>query len=161
MPSLPRPAPLRLFLDAGIFIDGFFNRWGTCKGVLILTTLRTHFRAVMADPIADECARALRAKTANLPIEEAQTIRDGVDGWTKIARPKQAPWPSDAEMLAHAGLLSAVRHRNDMPSVVAAVLERPDWVLSTNTDHWNQDLAARTGLRVATPLDFLLSLQPS
>ena len=37
---------------------------------------------------------------------------------------------------------------------------RPDWVISTNDKHWSQDLAVRTGLRIATPLDFLLQLQP-
>jgi hypothetical protein len=47
-----------------------------------------------------------------------------------------------------------------MPPVVAAVLARPDWVISTNDKHWSQDLAVRTGLRIATPLDFLLQLQP-
>lgn len=48
-----------------------------------------------------------------------------------------------------------------MPGVVAAVLSRPDWVLSTNTEHWNAELAARTSLRIVTPLAFLESLQPT
>jgi hypothetical protein len=63
-------------------------------------------------------------------------------------------------MLAHAGLLSAIRHEKDMSAVVAAVLARPDWVLSTNTAHWNEELAMRTGLRIATPAAFLSSLRP-
>jgi hypothetical protein len=35
--------PLRLFLDAGVIIDGCFNPWGTCKSVLILATLLSIF----------------------------------------------------------------------------------------------------------------------
>jgi hypothetical protein len=63
-------------------------------------------------------------------------------------------------MRTYQNLMPAVRHENDMASIVAAVLARPDWVLSTNTKHWNQDVAARTGLHIATPLDFLEHLQP-
>lgn len=44
-------------------------------------------------------------------------------------------------------------------AAVAAVLARPDWVLSTNTEHWNQELARRTGLRVAHPAAFLAGLR--
>ena len=47
---------------------------------------------------------------------------------------------------------------NDLPAVVSAMEARPDWVISTNTAHWNDELAARTGLRIATPQDFLLGL---
>lgn len=158
MSSAEHEAPLRLFLDAGVLIDGFFNLWGTCKGVLILTTLRAHFRAVIADPIREELVRAVDTKTATLSPEDAQAVRDSVNGWHTYARPISLPWPQPEEMRTHASLLAAVKHQNDMPSVVAAVIARPDWILSTNTEHWNQELARRIGLRVATPAEFLASL---
>lgn len=152
--------PLRLFLDAGVLIDGCFNRWGTCKGILVLTTLRAQFRAILADPIDSEFKRNVVKKTAHLSREEAALIADGVTGWIQHARPERRPWPTEDEMREYAHLLGAVHHRNDMPAVVAAVVARPDWVLSTNTDHWNQELAHRTGLRVATPFEFLSLLHP-
>lgn len=150
---------MRLFLDAGVVIDGAYNRWGSSKGVLILATMRSTFRAVIAEPIAGEIARAMRKKTHSLPEETAQAIIAGLDGWFRIARPERLPWPTDEQMETYAGLLSAVRHENDMPAVVAAVLARPDWVLSTNSAHWNHELARRTGLRVAHPADFLVGLR--
>ncbi len=58
-------------------------------------------------------------------------------------------------------ILPALRHMNDLPAVVAAMEAQPDWVISTNTAHWNADLAARTGLRIATPQDFLFNLTPA
>jgi len=155
------PAPLRIFLDAGVLIDGHFNRWGACKAVIILVTIRGRFRAVLAEPIKAEFERNLAKKTADLGAENAQLALAGVQKWAAICRPERLPYPTVAEMEAHAHLLAAVRHRNDMPGVVAAVLARPDWVLSTNTEHWNAELAARTGLRIATPLAFLESLQPT
>jgi hypothetical protein len=158
MPSAGRP--LRLYLDAGVAIDGFFNRWGFCKGVLILTVLRHRFRAVVSEPVYAEARRNIERKKARLSAEERNVVLDGVEGWFKLARPDRLPWPTDDDMLAYAGLLSAVRHRNDLPAVVAAYLAHPDWVLSTNTEHWNPALAARTGLRIATPAEFLATLQP-
>lgn len=76
------------------------------------------------------------------------------------ARPEHLPWPTPDELRIHAPRLSVVRHDNDMPAVVAAAIARPDRVLSTNTAHWNADLAARTGLRVLHPADFLATLHP-
>jgi hypothetical protein len=121
--------------------------------------MRAQYRAVIAEPVAEEIARNMRKRTASLPDAEAQTIMAGLDDWLRIARPERVPWPTDDQMEAHAGLLSVVRHDNDMPAVVAAVLARPDWVLSTNTEHWNQELARRAGLRVAHPATFLESLR--
>ena len=143
-----------------MLVDGFFNRWGTCKAVLIVATLRTQFRAIVADPVGEELARAVTSKGARLSAHEAKAVNDGIAGWFSIARPERVPWPSEADMLAHAALHSVVRHEKDMSPVVAAVLARPDWVLSTNTAHWNEELATRTGLRIATPADFLSSLRP-
>lgn len=155
------PKPLRIFLDAGVLIDGHFNRWGVCKALVILLTLRHRFQAVLAEPVKEEFDRNLARKTADMGVEDARSVLAGVERWAAICRPEQIQYPTVAEMEAHAYLFAAVRHRNDMPAVVAAVLARPDWVLSTNTDHWNEDLAARTGLRIVTPLTFLGSLQPA
>src|SRR5919199_1018821 len=155
MATPPQRPPVRLFLDTGVLIDGFFNRWGTCKAVLILATLRAQFRAIVADPVGEELACAV--KGTRLSADEAKVVDEGIARSFSIARPERVPWPSAADMLAHAALLSAVRHEKDMSAVVAAVLARPDWVLSTNTAHWNEDLATRTGLRIATPADFLSS----
>src|SRR5713226_4938556 len=121
--------PLRLFLDTGILIEGHYSHYGSSKAVLILATLRRQFQAVIADPIAVEFERWLIARTALLPATEASALRAGVDGWTARARPERLPWPTTDELQNHAGLLSLVRHVNDMPAVIAAALARPDWVL--------------------------------
>jgi hypothetical protein len=150
---------VRIFLDAGVIIDGCFNRWGACKGVLILSTIRTSFTIVLADPIMVEVKREIARRIADLGEGDSRTVIGGVEGWLKRIRIETIPWPSTEDLLSNQGLLAAVRHANDMPSVVAAVIARPDWVLSTNDKHWNQDLAERTGLRIATPVDFLAQLK--
>jgi hypothetical protein len=152
--------PLRLFLDTGVLAQGHFARYTSAHAILILCTQRSRFQALIAEPVAAEFARWLRTKTADLPANEAARLIAGVDGWHLRARPARLPWPSAEELAHHAHLLAAVRHDNDMPAVVAAVLAQPDWVLSTNTRHWNQPLADHTGLQVAHPAAFLARLHP-
>lgn len=152
--------PVRLFLDAGILIEGHYSRYGSSKAILILATLRHQFQAAIAEPIAVEFERWLTSKMAGLSSDDASILKAGVDGWTARARPQRLPWPATDDLRAHADLLAVVRHENDIPAVVAAVLARPDWVLSTNTKHWNKNLADRTGLRIAHPAEFLASLHP-
>lgn len=160
MSVAPPSRPLRLFLDTGVLIQGHFRPYSSAHAVLVLSTLRTQFQAIIAEPVAEEFERWLDRKTKAVPAAEASHLTSGVEGWLKRARPSRVPWPAAQELAIYAGLLAVVRHENDMPAVVAAVLARPDWVLSTNIAHWNQELATRTNLRVAHPAAFLALLHP-
>ena len=115
---------------------------------------------MIAEPVAVEFDRWRTAKTGSLRVAEAALLASGVEGWMARARPERLSWPTPDELRIHAPLLSVVRHDNDMPAVIAAMIVRSGWVLSTNTAHWNADLAARTGLRVLHPADFLAALHP-
>jgi len=83
--------PLRLFLDAGVVIDGAYNRWGSPKGVLILVAMRTTFRAVIAEPVHTEILRNIVKKTATFPTADARMIMRGLTEWYTIARPTACP----------------------------------------------------------------------
>ncbi|MGO9093980.1 MAG: hypothetical protein ACLQGV_02045 [Bryobacteraceae bacterium] len=48
-----------------------------------------------------------------------------------------------------------IRHANDAPVLAAALKAAPDWVLTDNTAHFTAEVSARTGLRIATPEEFL------
>ena len=56
--------------------------------------------------------------------------------------------------------LPALRHADDLPIAVAALLAAPEWVLSTNTEHWTPTLAPLLRARVAHPTALLRSLEP-
>lgn len=154
--------PIRLFLDAGVIIEGCFALWGASKAVLILATLSNNYTVVLAESIKREVERAVASKIAPLEVSEALEIAGSVAGWLQRVRIECYPLPSEAETAQHfATLMPVLRHVNDLVSVVTALLARPDWVISTNTAHWNAELAQRTGLRIATPLEFLRQLRPS
>ena len=150
---------LRLFLDAGVIIDGCSGNWGFAKGVLVLATLRQRYRVVLAEQITHEVANAAEQKRFTLPPARAAAFTSDLTGWFARVRIERLPPPSNAAVdRAMFAILPALRHVNDLPAVVAALEAQPDWVISTNSAHWNDALAARTGLRIATPQDFLLGL---
>jgi FAD/FMN-containing dehydrogenase len=129
--------------------------------MLVLATLRSNFTVVLAEAIERETQRALARRTAGLDAAAALTIAQGMTGWLSRVRIERHPMPDEAEIRAHmATVLPAIKHINDLPAVITALRAQPDWVLSTNTEHWNARLGARIGLRIATPREFLRQLRP-
>jgi hypothetical protein len=154
-------APVRLFLDTGVIIEGCFSTWGASKAVLILATVQSSFTVVLAEAVERELARAVARKTAALAPGDAVAVAASLAGWLDRVRIERRLMPTADDLRAYAHtFLPALRHANDLPPLVTAVLARPDWVLSTNTAHWNARVAERTGLRIATPLAFLRQLRP-
>jgi len=126
------------------------------KITLGLATLRERFTVVLTEQVEEEVAGAIDRKLAELTPEKAEELLTDLSGWYRHVRLERVPRPSDeAVELALPRLLPVLRHLNDLPAVVAAVEARPDWVISTNRAHWNAALAARTGLRIVTPLAFI------
>jgi hypothetical protein len=152
---------ISLFLDAGVIIQGGTIQWGAAKAVLILATMRDRYTVVLADAVVKELSQVEERKRQTLPEEEAIAYVTAVSGWLARIHLERLP-PPRSEIVARAMpmILPALRHLNDLQAVVAAMEARPDWVISTNRAHWNNDLARRSGLRIATPQDFLLGLQP-
>jgi hypothetical protein len=156
----PLGRPLRVFLDSGVIIEGCVAPWGASKGVLILATVQSNFTIVLAEAVEREVVRAITNK-AGSDGETASALLDNLTGWLARVRLECHPRPSEAEAAAYApSIMPALRHYNDLDAVVTAIKTKPDWVLSTNTAHWNQRLAERTGLRIATPSSFLTRLVP-
>jgi hypothetical protein len=152
--------PVRLFLDAGVIVEGCLGVWGAAKALLILATMRTRYTVVLAEAVEREVQRTFARKTAGLDAAAAAAIMQDLVGWLARIRIERHPSPTDALLREHAPtVLPALRHVNDLLAVVTAMQAQPDWVISTNTAHWTPDLAARTGLRIVTPQEFLAELR--
>lgn len=146
----------RIFLDAGVIIDGCFGRWGAAKAVLVLTTLHAHYTVVLADAIDREVRRALVRRVRSATSQDVQEALSAFLGWLGYVRLERWPAPSvESVQQALPLLLPVLRHRNDLEAVISAMEARPDWVISSNDAHWGPALAAHTGLRIATPIAFL------
>lgn len=149
--------PLRVFLDSGVIIEGCYSLWGASKGVLILAAQRRRdIRIILADAVEHEVRRDLDDLVASSATERTKLIVAGFGIWLTKVQIENVSLPSEDEILAHyQSIMPVLKHENDMAAVVSAILARPDWVLSTNTRHWSSELAARTGLQIATPQQFL------
>ncbi len=157
-----KTAPLRLFLDAGVIIEGCVSSWGAAKAVTILVTQRQRYTVVLAEQIEREVRRGMARKLAALPDERARVVAADLAGWFARARVERRPPPVGEAVRRYAPiLLPVVRHSNDLPAIIAAIEARPDWVISSNQAHWNDDVAARAALRIVTPYEFLRRLSPS
>jgi hypothetical protein len=150
-----------LFLDAGVIIQGCAANWGSAKGVLILAALRDRYVVVLADAVENEIAREREERQRTLSAERAAIFANALDGWfARVRLERLRPSTNEAVARALPTIMPALRHMNDLPAVVAAMESQPDWVISTNRAHWNEELATRSGLRIVTPQDFLLGLHP-
>lgn len=153
-------APKRLFLDAGVVIQAFVAEWGAPKALLVLATVRACFTIVLADQIEREIRRAFARRIPGTPARERMTLEQKLvasfEGWFARVELERLSAPTQDDVYGLAGtVLPALRHLNDLEAVVSAVQARPDWVISTNTEHWGPSLADRTGLRIGTPMAFL------
>src|SRR5207302_1101194 len=123
--------PLRLFLDAGVIIEGCPRPWSASRGVLVLTRQREGFTVVLGEAIERELRVAVARRAASLAPTEADGFVDDVASWLARVRLERWPAPSLPEIQGHRPtLLPVLRHINDLAAVVTAVQARPDWVIS-------------------------------
>lgn len=154
--------PQRLFLDTGVIVAGCFLPWGASKAVLILATLRANFTVVLAEAVEQELQRVIARQGAALSAEATKRVAENVSGWLERIRIERHPLPTTEEIRTYLPLvLPVLRHGNDLAPVITAIQAKPDWVISANTAHWNDSLAARTGLRIVTPRAFLAQFRPT
>jgi predicted nucleic acid-binding protein len=149
---------LRVFLDSGVVIEGCLRSWGSSKGLLILLTQKDRYTVLLSELSRQDIERAVQ-KASTQGSDAAAQMQHTVSGWVSRIHLELLAVPAAEEVDAGmADLLPTIRHPNDLPLVVNAVQANPDWVISTNRRHWNDELANKTGLRIASPVEFLRHL---
>ncbi|MBI4491250.1 MAG: hypothetical protein HY690_00445 [Chloroflexi bacterium] len=143
----------RVFLDSGVFMQGISASWGAAKAVLILGASGV-FSVETSEVVVFEVKAALaRSGIATGPGSEFARL---------IQELKLVVHPRPSEDAVREGMelyLPVVRHKADIPVVVAAVSASPDWLVSSNTRHFNARVALKTGLRIVSPPQLLRYLQ--
>jgi predicted nucleic acid-binding protein len=147
----------RVFPDSNIVIEGLFAPWSASRALLILARTRA-FRLVLSPYVEAEVERALLVRLARDPAEGERLIEEYTLALTLLA-PERTERITPEELATHR---SVIRHRHDVPVLVTAIKARPDWLVTSNTAHFTPEVAARTGLRIVTPHEFLAQcrLQP-
>jgi predicted nucleic acid-binding protein len=147
---LSRATRLRLFLDSNVLTAGIVSPWGLDKAVLSLCASRI-CRLVLAEAVRDEVEDNLLARLESVDSADATRLLDDYTRLISLMDPEIIPYPGAESVRASRHL---IRHVADVPVLLSAMSSRPDWLLTRNTKHFTQAVAKRTGLRIATPVEF-------
>jgi predicted nucleic acid-binding protein len=141
---------IRLFLDSNVLTAGILSVWGLDKAILSLCAAMI-CRLVLAEAVREEVEDNLLVRLAGVGSSDAGKVLDDYVHLLALMKPEIVPYPAQADVKAARHL---IRHEADVPVLLSAVASRPDWVLTHNTKHFTQEVARRSGLRIATPVDF-------
>jgi len=142
----------RLFLDSGGVLEGLYAPWSVSRAILIHGRRGT-VTIILAEYVRGEVENNLLELLATNPQLATDTI--DYDTLLQLLKPEPVPMPTPEEIDRARHL---IRHQADVPVLVSALKASPDWLLTTNTRHFTPQVAARTGLKIATPQAFLQSL---
>jgi hypothetical protein len=151
MTGHPQP---RLFVDSNVLTGGLVAPWGLDKAVPSLCAARI-CRMVLAEIVREEVEENLLFHAQSLPRADASRVLDGYGKLLRLARPEVVARPSAEAVRPSRHIL---RHAADVPVLLSATASRPAWLLTHNWKHFSDAVAARCGLRVATPLEFFGAL---
>jgi predicted nucleic acid-binding protein len=149
-----KPVKLRLFLDSNVLLGGIVAEWGLDKAVLSLCAAKIA-RLVLAQAVRDEIEENLLIHAQRLPPPEADKLIENYRRVIDLTSPEIVSYPNSA---AVRNARNMIRHEADVPVLLSAIAARPDWLLSHNTKHFTPSVAQRTGLRIATPMQFFRTL---
>lgn len=145
---------LRLFLDSNVFTGGIVSPWGLDKAVLSLCAAKI-CRLVLAEAVREEVEENLLLHATALSPAQADTLLENYRRLIELTRPELVAFP-DAETVRQSR--GIIRHEADVPVLLSAIEAKPDWLLTHNTKHFTPTVAQRTGLRIATPVEFFETL---
>lgn len=145
---------LRLFLDSNVLTGGLVARWGLDKAVLSLCAARI-CQLVLAEAVKEEVEENILLHAADLGARESSAILDDYTRLIRLTVPEIVPYPNEDEVIASRRLIA---HEADVPVLLSAIHTKPDWLLTHNTKHFTQQVAKKSGLRIATPAEFFLVL---
>ena len=149
-----KPVKLRLFLDSNVLLGGIIAEWGLDKAVLSLCAAKIA-RLVLAETVRDEIEENLLLHAQRLPAAEADKLIENYRRLIDLTSPEMVPYPDLAAVRKGRNL---IRHEANVPVLLSAIAAQPDWLLSHNTKHFTAAVAQRTGLRIATPIQFFRTL---
>ncbi|MEP7336205.1 MAG: PIN domain-containing protein [Acidobacteriota bacterium] len=144
------PPTQAVFPDSNVFIEGIVSDYGVSRAILILARLKL-FRIQLSPYVEVEVERFLLRRYAR-DEDEGSRLIDDYHLTLKLLDPERLPKITGEEIRAHQ---SMIRHQHDVPVLASATKARPDWLITSNVQHFNAEVATRTGLRIVTPHQFL------
>jgi hypothetical protein len=108
-------------------------------------------KLVLAEVVRDEAEENLSLHAERLPSSEADELIEHYRRLVKLTNPEMVPYPAESLVRSSRHL---IRHAADVPVLLSAMANKPEWLLTHNTKHFTQAVAKRTGLHITTPAEF-------
>lgn len=144
------PPTQTVFPDSNVFIEGLVSHYSVSRAIITLARLRL-FRVQLSPYVEDEVENFLLRRYARNEGEGSRLIED-FHLTLKLLDPERLPKITGEEIRAHR---ATIRHSHDVAVLASAIKAQPDWLVTANVQHFNAEVAARTGLRIVTPHGFL------
>lgn len=144
----------KLLLDSNILTDGLLSRFGLSKAVLAICAAGT-CKLVLSEWVRIEVERNILKKTGVLSEDEVEQLIEDYQGFLKLARPIKVPIAEESRVISNRSL---IQHFPDVPVVLAAMDARADWLITRNRQHFTNDVAKKSGIRIASPSEFFAAM---
>jgi predicted nucleic acid-binding protein len=141
-------------LDSNVLTGGIVSPWGLDKAVLSLCAARI-CKLVLAEAVREEVEENLLLHAGKLTAKAADHLIEDYRRLVELTKPEMVPFPDLESVRANRHL---IRHAPDVPVLLSAMSAKPDWLLTHNTKHFTLKVAERTGVRIATPVEFFRAL---
>jgi hypothetical protein len=147
---------LRLFLDSNVLTGGLVSAWGLDKAVLSLCAARI-CRLVLAEAVREEVEDNLVRRLAGADANDSDQVLRDYARLMALTKPEVVRYPDESAVEAARHL---IRHEADVPVLLSAIASR-HWLLTNNTRHFTPAVARRSGMRIATPMEFFREISNS
>jgi predicted nucleic acid-binding protein len=149
------PVPT-LFVDSNVLIEAVFLP-DSAAAIVAEMVATGVFDMVTCEQVVHDVERAILRKCASMPDE----LDTSIDRWSKLleaSRLKVLPDPAFTVVKeVYNKYIGVMRHKADIPILPAALECRPPIhvILSGNTEHFNESVATRSGVRICSCVEFI------
>ena len=153
----------RIFFDTNVFIEGLRKNFSPPRAILIMARFGV-FRLVLSPTVNEETKKVLLHSWDRgykdryiyaLPPEADKGESQLIDEYEKFLHLSNPEWVESATTDEISEYTSYIHHVNDIPVLVEAMKAQPDWFITANTKHFDEEVASRTKLRIINQFDFL------
>lgn len=146
--------PRLLFADSNVFVEDLFVTDSAASVVMDLVAAG-YYRLCTCQAVINDVERAILQKLSKAPELLDQLILD----WQQVQQEVNLEIVPDAapELVreTYNSYIALMRHKNDIPILACVLTIKPYVVLSGNREHFNDKVAAKSGIPMLSCEEFV------
>lgn len=151
---MTNPEARLLFADSNVFVEDLFIK-DSAASVIINMVAAGYYQLCTCQTVINDVERAILQKLIKTPELLDQIILD----WHQLQQEVNLQVIPDAkpELVreTYNSYIAIMRHKNDIPILACALTIKPYVVLSGNREHFNDKVAAKSGIPMLSCEEFI------